>query len=111
MTAPPNGNGFFIEMKKINEVKRFKVGKTYKGVGEVRGIDFTLVRRMGYKALFLRSDGYYEVIELKSQESETVNIRGREVHIKEREVYPTGESWQGKCLRDKDRALKHFEAL
>jgi hypothetical protein len=96
-------------MKKLNKVLKFEIGKSYEGVGEVRGVDFFLKLRSGDTCLFERSDGCYEIIELRQQKASTQMIAGNEVEFKEKEVYGSGESWDGKCFTKLENALECYE--
>tara|TARA_R110000744_G_scaffold283646_1_gene395063 strand:- start:489 stop:794 length:306 start_codon:yes stop_codon:yes gene_type:complete len=92
----------------LKSAKEFIVGETYLGVGEVKGVDFTLIDRKGKACVFKRSDGYYEVIALTNQEESSFMIGDREVNLEKKEVYPTNEKWNGKCVKTKERALDHL---
>lgn len=98
-------------MKRLNEVIKFKLNETYKGYGDVKGINFTLIDRIDNNALFKRSDGYYEVITLKHQKAKSDVIAGRKIELKEKEIYPYGESWLGKCVKDRVTAQGYFNVL
>jgi len=89
---------------------KFEVGKTYEGYGDVKGVNFELLKREGDICLFKRDDGFAEVIELRQQKASTSVIAGKEVEFKEKEIYPYGESWQGSCT-GLTKALKDFDKL
>jgi len=59
-----------------------------KGTG-ISGLTSTLVKREEKKAIYLRSDGYYEAFKIKIQEA--CEIFGREYPKKE--LYPCNESF------------------
>jgi hypothetical protein len=83
----------------------------FEGTGEVRGIKFTLNRRNGNICIYERSDGYFEVITVRQQKESIRMIAGREVHFEEKEIYPSGESWNGKCVKTLDTAIYWFNKL
>ena len=90
------------------KAKKFKVGETYNGIGEVKGISFNLLKRHGNLCVFERSDGYYEVGEVEWREKRTVQIGSRIAQTGNAEYYPTGESWVGKCVSSLKRAEEIF---
>ncbi len=92
----------------MKNAKIFEIGKTYKGAGEVYGIKFKLLKRKNDICLFERSDSYYEVVTLNRQQQRTVIIKGQEIEFREREVFPTGDNWKGKCVSSLDRALEIY---
>ena len=55
---------------------KYEVGKTYQGVGEVKGIEFKLLNRKSDTCLFKRSDSWYEVILLHVIKEETNVYKG-----------------------------------
>ena len=90
------------------KTKLFQVGKSYKGKSEVRGIDFTVIRRSGDVVLLERSDNVYEVIRIQHVEPTTINLGGKEITIEKGEKIPSGENWNGKCVTKLCRALEIF---
>lgn len=96
-------------METLRTANRFVLGKSYEGTGEVRGVYFTLEKRKGNLAIFHRSDGLWEVIQIKEQKTTSKVIDGIEVEFKEKEVYPSGNSWVGKCVTSRAKAEEHFE--
>jgi len=88
-----------------------QINKEFEGKGEVKGITFTQIKRKGLVCIYKRSDGYYEVIKLKHQKENTVTIAGQRVHFEEKEVYSTGDSWDGKCVKLLETAEKHFKQM
>ena len=89
-----------------------KLEKRFLGKGEVSGIEFEELAGddcKGLIRLYGRSDGYYEVVEIKESKGGLSVIGGVEVEFKAKEVYPRGESWSGKCVRGYDRALSIFK--
>ena len=87
---------------------KYELNNTYNGYGEIKGVDFTLLHRKKDICLFKRSDGYYEVIQLKHQKYNESMIGGNKVIFKEKEIYPTGDSWDGKCVSTYERALEFY---
>ncbi len=88
---------------------KFEIGKEYKGSGEVHGIIFELVKRLGDICLFKRSDNYFEVIKITHQKERNSTIAGRKVNFKKREVLPNGSDWNGKCVKSLERANELFD--
>ena len=90
-----------------------KVEKEFKGKGEVSGINFSQVKREGLWCLYKRSDGYYEVVKLQERQAGIGYFSGVKVEFKERESYPTGESWSlnghGACVRSLEKANAIFK--
>ena len=95
----------------IKNAEVFTVGTTYEGYGEVKGIDFELIDRKNDTCVFKRSDGYFEVVALTHQKEGSYVIQGNQVNVKEKEVYPSGESWTGRCVKSKDRALELLNTI
>ena len=93
----------------MKQTTNFQIGQTYEGYGEVKGIRFTLLSRKGNTCLFSRSDGYFEIIELRQQEASSAVMGDTTIEFKEKEIYPSGNSWSGKCIRDGNRAKHIFE--
>ncbi len=87
---------------------KFEVGKTYYGYGEVRGVDFTLLKRDSDTCIFKRSDDWYEVVVIQRQKEQTRVINGKERSFIKKELYPYGDSWNGKCVASYEKALKIF---
>lgn len=87
----------------------FEIGKTYPGKGEVKGVGFKLLKRKEDICLFERSDGYFEVIEIRKQEAGQRKIKDKVINFEEKEIYPSGDSWSGKCVSTLERAEKIFE--
>lgn len=85
--------------------------KQFEGKGEVRGILFTQLRREGLVCLFERSDGYYEVITLRLQKASIRLINGVKIEFQEKEIYPSGDSWNGKCVKSKKYALELYQNM
>ncbi len=75
----------------------------------IPGLKGTLVKRTNCRAIYLRSDGYYEVFRIESRKAETVF--GKD--LPERELYPGNErfGFQAICTNSKVRAFKYFCAL
>lgn len=96
-------------MEKLNKAITFEIGKTYEGVGEVRGVNFFLKLRSKDTCLFERSDGCYEVIKLRHQEASTQKIGNSIIEFKKKEVYGSGESWDGRCFSKLENALACYE--
>ena len=84
---------------------------TFAGTGEVKGIDFELVKRKGNVVIYERSDGYFEVTTVRQQQAATRVINGKTIHYEEKEIYPHGENWNGKCVSTLDRANYYFNKL
>jgi hypothetical protein len=61
---------------------------TLKGTG-ISSVFAELIKREGNRAIYLRSDGVYEVIRILTRPQETINGR----NYPEREVYPGNEDW------------------
>ena len=95
----------------MREAIKYEVGKTYKGYGDIKGIDFKLVKREGDICLFDRSDGYSEVIELRHQKASKSIIAGKEVDFQKKEIYPYGDSFDGACVSRKNGLIKFIEKL
>lgn len=83
----------------------------FEGKGEVKGVTFTQNRRQGNIVIMERSDGYYEVCTITSQKEATRTIGGATVHFEAKELYPSGDSWNGKCVKELDRAIRYFNKL
>lgn len=79
------------------------------GKGEVKGIHFQLVKRIGNLCCYERSDGVFEIFVPIQQKARTAVFDGVTVNYEEKEVYPTGEGWNGKSTKNKFDALKIFE--
>ena len=84
---------------------------TFEGTGEVKGITFDLVKRQGNVVLYKRNDGYFEVVTVRQQKAATRTIMGKIIHYEEKEIYPSGENWNGKCVSKLDRAEYWFNKL
>lgn len=95
--------------KMISGIK--PIPKQFKGKGEVRGIHFSQLRREGLVCLYKRSDGYYEIVKLRTQKSSIRIINGVKIEFQEKEIYPSGDSWNGKCVKSKDYALELYENM
>ena len=95
----------------MRETIKYKMGGVYEGFGEVKGVTFKLSKRIKDVCIFYRSDGYYEVVELKQQKESSSVIAGKEVIFKEKEIYPSGESWNGVCVASETKALQEFNQM
>lgn len=95
-------------MESIARAKKFNTNETYAGTGEVKGINFKLIKRKKDICLFERSDGSFEVIGLRQQKASTQVIGGATIEFKEKESYPSGDSWDGKCVKTLERAEALF---
>jgi len=93
----------------MRETIKYKMGGVYEGFGEVKGVTFKLSKRIKDVCIFYRSDGYYEVVELKQQKESSSVIAGKEITFKEKEIYPYGESWGGVCVASMEKAKKEFK--
>ena len=84
--------------------KKIKV----KGTG-ISGLTSTLVKREEKKAIYLRSDGYYEAFKIKIQEAG--EIFGREYPKKE--TYPNNEDFGsiGICTSSLKQAEQYYNNL
>lgn len=91
--------------------KRFIVGNSYEGTGEVKGILFTVLKRERDKCIFSRSDGYYEVGCVKYAEIQNTLIAGKQITFGGGEHYPNGDNWNGKCVKSLERAEELFGYL
>ena len=89
-------------------MRRLNENIDIKGTG-IPGLTGTLVKRAKCKAIYLRSDGYYEVFRIESRKAETVF--GKD--LPERELYPGNERFgsQAICTNSRKRAFKYFYAL
>jgi len=87
---------------------KYKIGQTYDGAGEVKGIKFKLLLRKGDDCLFERTDGYYEIIKLRQQKRTEKEINGRKFTLEAKEIYPKGDSWDGKCIKSYKTAVEEF---
>ena len=85
--------------------------KTIIGKGEVKGITFTQVKHSGNVYLYKRSDGYFETFTAIEQRGCIRKIKGVEIAFEEKHIYPSGESWNGICVKRYDRALERFNEL
>ena len=85
--------------------------KQFMGKGEVRGIHFTQVRREGFVCLYKRSDAYYEIVKLRIQKASSRIINGVKIEFEDKEIYPSGDSWNGKCVKSKKYALELYENM
>jgi len=85
--------------------------KQFQGRGEVRGIHFSQLRREGSVCLYKRSDGYYEIVKLRIQKASSRIINGVKIEFQEKEIYPSGDSWNGKCVKSKNYALELYENM
>ena len=83
----------------------------FEGKGEVKGIKFTQIKRQGLVVLYSRSDNYFEVCTISQQKESTRTIAGKTIHFEAKEVYPSGESWNGKCVKTIDIANVYFNKL
>jgi len=97
-----------MKLESLARAKKFKIGVVYKGTGEVNGIYFELLKRKKDVCLFKRSDNHYEVIDIRQQKASTQVIGGNTVEFKEKESYPSGESWDGSCVSTIDRAIEIY---
>lgn len=96
-------------MESISRAEKFELGNVYRGAGEVKGLKFELVKREVDLCIFKRSDGYFEVINLLQRKAKTAIIGGVKINFKEKESYPTGDSWNGACVFELERAEKIFK--
>lgn len=88
-----------------------KLEKEFIGTGEVKDVIFTRMHEYKLVHLYKRSDGYYEVIKIREQKESTAKIGGRLVKFEEKEIYPSGDNWDGKCVRDYTTALSYFKDM
>lgn len=79
-----------------------------KGTG-ISGLTSTLVKREKKKAIYLRSDGYYEAFKIKIQEAG--ELFGRE--YPEKELYPNNEDFGsiGICTSILKQAQQYYNNL
>lgn len=95
------GNGLRYIVKLCYLCKMIELQQAYELRGSCVGITSTQVERTTYKALYLRSDGYYEAFRIRTDDMK-VYKDGEWVKTGERyERYPTDESfgdwaWCGK---------------
>jgi len=85
-----------------------KLPEYFSGRGEVFGIEFSQIKRIGNLAIYQRSDGFFEVVTIQTQKASTATFDGRLVQFEEKEVYPSGESWNGSCVSTKEHAYRIF---
>jgi len=84
-----------------------------KEIIDLRGIGYpvkaTLVKRTKRKAIYVRSDGYYEIFKIKVSPAETVFGKS----YPEREVYPCNEDFgfSAWCCASEEGALKRYKNL
>ena len=89
-------------MKKLDETLSIS------GTG-IRGLTATLVLRTKNKAMYKRTDGYYEVFLIRT--SKAGEVFGKE--LPDREVYPGNEDFgrTAWCIDDEKRAMMKYESL
>ena len=88
---------------------KFELGNTYKGTGEVAGIDFTLLKRTDDLCIFQRSDDWYEVVTLVHRKYRERTINGKLIISQANESYAQGNGWNGKMTHSIDRANEIFD--
>lgn len=90
-----------------------EIEKRFTGRGEVKGVEFFLLKREGLESLWKRSDGFYEVVRLVERKAATAIFDGVEVNFEAKETYPQGESWgtlgHGKCLSTRKKAEAYYK--
>ena len=89
-------------------MRRLNKNIDIKGTG-IPGLTGTLIKRAKCKAIYLRSDGYYEVFRIKTKKAETVFGR----KLPKRELYPGNERFGSHaiCTNSRERAFKYFNEL
>jgi len=75
----------------------------------IEGLTATLIERTKKKAIYLRSDGYYEVFKIKTKKASS--LFGRD--YPDREVYPGNEDFGNSawCFTKKELAYERYKNL
>jgi len=90
------------------KVEKFEIGKTYEGIGEVAGVDFTLLKRKEDLCIFKRGDDWYEVVQVEHRKERKSIFKGIEMISRGGEVYRQGDKWNGKIVKTIERAEEIF---
>ena len=88
-----------------------QIDKVFKGRAEVKGVIFTQIKRKGMICIYERSDNCFEVVKLREQKARDIVLGGKKISLIDKELYPTGEGWEGKCVNSLERAEEEFKKM
>jgi hypothetical protein len=101
-------------MESVNEVIEvetvIRLPKRFVGSGEVKGVLFVQVFRFNDLCLYLRGNGYFEIIKARLRKRFFRTINGKSILYKEREHYPAGDYCKAyeKCTSIEVWAIQYF---